>query len=71
MSGAIEVIIKSSSVNKASITYGVPQQTFYDQISGRVKSLKSHWHEACHSFVEKNPGKSITKYNFSVLLNMA
>ena len=35
------------------------------------KPLKSHWHEACHSFVEKNPGKSITKYNFSVLLNMA
>ena len=35
------------------------------------KPLKSHWHEACHSFVEKNPGKSITKYNFSKLLNTA
>ena len=35
------------------------------------KPLKLHWHEACHAFVEKNPGKSITKYNFSKLLNTA
>ena len=35
------------------------------------KPLKSHWHEACHTFVEQNPGKSITKYNFSKLLNTA
>ena len=35
------------------------------------KPLKSHWHEACHSFIEKNPGKSVTKYKFSMLLNTA
>ena len=35
------------------------------------KSLKLHWHEACHRFVEKNPGKSVTKYHFSKLLNEA
>ena len=37
MSGAIEAVKKGSSVNKASITYGVPQQTLHDRISGRVK----------------------------------
>lgn len=33
--------------------------------------LKVHWREACHDFVQANPGKVITKYHFSSLLNTA
>jgi len=27
--------------------------------------LKAHWRDACHEFMQKNPGKVITKYKFS------
>lgn len=30
--------------------------------------LKAHWCDACHEFMQKNPGKVITKYQFSPLL---
>ena len=32
------------------------------------KPLKQNWQNACHKFVEKNPGRVITKYDFSPLL---
>ena len=35
------------------------------------RSLKQHWQEVAHSYMESNPGKLITKYNFSPLLNQA
>jgi len=35
------------------------------------KPLKLHCHEAFHCFVEKKPGKSVTKYHFLQLLNEA
>ena len=33
------------------------------------KPLKLNWHNACHKFVQRNPGKVITKYDFSPLLH--
>ncbi len=30
--------------------------------------LKVHWRDACHSFMQQNPGKVVTKYEFSTLL---
>ena len=33
--------------------------------------LKTHWREACHDYMQANPGKTINKYNFSSLLNTA
>ena len=35
------------------------------------KPLKQNWHNACHNFVQRNPGKVITKYDFSPLLHEA
>jgi len=35
------------------------------------KPLKQNWHKACHKFVQRNPGKVITKYDFSPLLHEA
>ena len=33
--------------------------------------LKVNWQKACHDFLQSNPGKVVTKYNFSSLLNKA
>ena len=33
--------------------------------------LKIPWRNACHDFMQANPGKVITKYQFSSLLNAA
>ena len=33
--------------------------------------LKAHWKNACHEFMQNNPGKVVTKYQFSPLLNQA
>ena len=33
------------------------------------KPLKQNWNAACSKFMQQNPGKVITKYNFSPLLN--
>ena len=30
--------------------------------------LKQHWTNSCHKYMQKNPGKGITKYQFSGLL---
>lgn len=35
------------------------------------RSLKQHWQDVSHSYMQSNPGKLITKYNFSPLLNQA
>ena len=35
------------------------------------KPLKQNWNDACSKFMQQNPGKVITKYNFSPLLNEA
>ena len=31
--------------------------------------LKVYWSEACHSFMQENPGCVVTKYNFSKLFS--
>ncbi len=33
--------------------------------------LKLNWKDACHYFIQANPGKVITKYQFSSLLSEA
>ena len=35
------------------------------------RSLKQHWQDVSHTYMQSNPGKLITKYNFSPLLNQA
>ena len=35
------------------------------------KSLKVNWKATCHSFIQSNPSQTITKYQFSSLLNQA
>ena len=35
------------------------------------KPLKQHWQEACHKYMQSHPGKVVTKYQFSALLNEA
>ena len=38
---------------------------------GVFSSLKSHWTTVCHEFIAKNPGKTITKFNFNSLFSKA
>ena len=33
--------------------------------------LKSHWRSICHQFIQQNPGRVITKYNFNGLFSKA
>lgn len=33
--------------------------------------LKSNWREACHDYIQSNPGRVVTKYQFSSLLSQA
>ena len=35
------------------------------------KPLKQNWQEACSRYMQQNPGKVVTKYSFSALLNEA
>ena len=35
------------------------------------KPLKSNWQDECHNYMQSNPGKVVTKYQFSDLLNKA
>lgn len=35
------------------------------------KPLKQNWQEACNRYMQKNPGRVVTKYSFSTLLNEA
>ena len=35
------------------------------------KPLKQNWQDACHHYVQGNPGRVVTKYTFSALLNEA
>lgn len=35
------------------------------------KSLKQNWSEVCHKYIQSNPGRVVTKYQFSELLNSA
>ena len=38
---------------------------------GVFAPLKAHWTTVCHDFFHKNPGKVITKFNFSYLFSKA
>ena len=33
------------------------------------RPLKVYWYEACHKFVQSNPGRAVTKYIFSPLFS--
>jgi len=38
---------------------------------GLFSPLKSHWTSVCHDFIQKNPGRIITKFNFNSLFSQA
>ena len=38
---------------------------------GVFSPLKSHWSCVCHDFLQKNPGKVLTKFNFNSLFSKA
>ena len=38
---------------------------------GVFSPLKSHWTSVCHEFIQKNPGRIITKFNFDRLFSQA
>ena len=38
---------------------------------GVFAPLKSHWTSVCHDFIQQNPGKVITKFNFNSLFSKA
>jgi len=33
--------------------------------------LKTHWQDACHDYLQKNPGRVITKYVFNEMFSKA
>ena len=54
------------------ILFCLPPHTTYESqpLDASVfKSLKVNWKDACHSFIQSNPNQTITKYQFSNLLN--
>ena len=65
--------IKFAHGNGVVLTCLPPHTTHESQpIDASVfKPLKQNWHNACHRFVQRNPGKIITKYDFSPLLHEA
>ena len=38
---------------------------------GVFSPLKSHWTSVCHDYIQKNPGRIITKFNFNRLFSQA
>jgi len=36
-----------------------------------LRSLKQNWSQVCHKFFQTNPGRVITKYDFSTLINQS
>lgn len=39
--------------------------------NGAFGSLKSHWSQACHEYMSRNPGKVVNRYNFSSIISVA
>ena len=66
-------LIKYAKENQVILLYLPPNTTHESQpLDASVfKPLKQNWNAACHRFMQENPGKVITKYNFSPLLNEA
>ena len=66
-------LIKYAKENQVILLCLAPHTTHESQpLDASVfKPLKQNWNDACHKFMEQNPGKVITKYNFSPLLNEA
>ena len=66
-------LIKYAIKNKVILFYLPPHTTHESQpLDASVfKPLKQNWNAACNRFMQQNPGKVVTRYNFSPLLNEA
>jgi len=66
-------LIKYAKENEVIMPFLTPLITHESQpLDASVfKPLKQTWNNACHKFMQKNPGKVITKYNFSPNFNEA
>ena len=64
-------LIKYAKENEVILVYLPPHTTHETQPldTSVFRSLKRNWSEECHNFYSKNPGRVITKYDFSALLN--
>ena len=64
-------LIKYAKENEVILVYLPPHTTHETQPldTSVFRSLKQNWSEECHNFYSKNPGRVITKYDFSALLN--
>ena len=64
-------LIKYAKKNKVILVCLPPHTTHETQPldTSVFRSLKRNWSEECHKFYSKNPGRVITKYDFSTLLN--
>ena len=66
-------LIKYAIKNKV-ILFCLPPHTTHEsqRLDASVfKPLKQNWNAACNRFMQQNPGKVVTRYNFSPLLNEA
>ena len=66
-------LIKYANENQVILLCLPPHTTYESQPLDAIvfKPFKKNWNDACHRFMEQNPGKVIRKYNFSPLLNEA
>ena len=66
-------LIKFAKEHSIILFYLPPHTTHESQpLDAAVfKPLKQNWQDACHNYVRSNPGKVITKYQFSTLLRVA
>ena len=53
------------------ILFCLPPHTTHESQPLDISVFKQNWQNACHKFMQSNPGKVVTKYQFSPLLNEA
>ena len=66
-------VIKAAAAEKV-ILYALPPNTTHllqPMDKGCFGPLKSSWRQVCHKFITQNPGKQITRFEFSKLFSQA
>ena len=66
-------LIKYAKENEVILVCLPPHTTHETQPldTSVFRSLKQNWSQVCHKFFQTNPGRVITKYDFSTLLNQS